>query len=29
VMVDCADAGDVACIVRVEAGYAGLEAIYD
>ena len=29
VVVDCADAGEVACIVRVEAGRAGVEAIYD
>ena len=30
VVVDCgADAGDVACVVTVEAGRAGIEAIYD
>jgi hypothetical protein len=30
VVVDCgADAGDVACIVVVESGRAGVEAIYD
>jgi protein ImuB len=29
IVVDCADAGEVACVVRVEAGRAGLEAIYD
>jgi protein ImuB len=29
VVVDCVDAGDVACIVVVEAGRAGIEAIYD
>ena len=30
VVVDCGpDAGDVACIVVVEAGHAGVEAIYD
>jgi protein ImuB len=30
VVVDCgADAGDVACIVVVESGRAGIEAIYD
>jgi protein ImuB len=28
-VVDCADAGEVACVVRVEAGRAGLEAVYD
>jgi protein ImuB len=29
VVVDCADAGEVACIVTVEAGRAGVEAVYD
>jgi protein ImuB len=29
VVVDCGDAGDVACVVVVEAGHAGIEAIYD
>jgi len=30
IIVDCgADAGDVACVVMVEAGQAGIEAIYD
>jgi protein ImuB len=29
VVVDCGEAGEVACIVRVEAGRAGIEAIYD
>jgi len=28
-VVDCADAGHIACIVRLEAGRAGIEAIYD
>ena len=29
VVVDCADAGTVACVVVVESGRAGVEAIYD
>jgi protein ImuB len=29
VVVDCADAGEVACVVCVESGCAGIEAIYD
>jgi protein ImuB len=29
VIVDCGPSGDVACIVTVEAGRAGVEAIYD
>jgi hypothetical protein len=28
-VVDCGAAGDVACIVTVEVGQAGVEAVYD